>query len=202
MSINNVSSVSFKACIPVKYFAKNPNPNSTKGRYLPVLKNKNIRKCHRYVVTNLNGTAKNYDKGFVDFYKKYDPDYRMVSEVQSVYNEKGPIVHLVTGGDIDTVRQLARPVGEAKRESIEILGDTSSYDASLAARNFEREIHKIINNQFTPVKSIDDKKPLEMHVYFSPEYGKREGKLKGFNFVGVTLVDKKTQKIKDYYKKD
>lgn len=199
MSINSVSAVSFKASIPVKYFAKNPKND----KYVPVLKNENIRKCHGFVVRNLNRTAKNnVDKDFVNFYKNFDRDYRNVPFVHSVYKQIGPVVYLITGSDVDTVKNLAKPVGIAKSEAINVLGDSRSFDSVLAARTYESKVQNCIDNYFRPVKSKDNNNPLELQVYFNPEFRKKSGELKGFNFVGAQFVDTKTQEIKEVYRKE
>ena len=65
MNINSISSISFKGYVPVRYMAKNPKND----KYVPVIKNENIRKCQSFVVRNLNGTAKNMrNDDFVNFY--------------------------------------------------------------------------------------------------------------------------------------
>ena len=83
MNINRT--LSFKANIPVFFYAKNPANN----KYVPVMKNENIRKCQSFVARNLNGTAKNCkDDGFVEFYKMHDNDYANRPEIHSVYQQK------------------------------------------------------------------------------------------------------------------
>ena len=85
--ISSVQSPSFKACVPVQIYAKNPNT----GKYSPLRKkdndSTNIRKCQRFVVSNLNGTAKTkQDNDFVNFYKGVDKDYSLVNIVEAHYN--------------------------------------------------------------------------------------------------------------------
>ena len=48
------NNISFKGCIPVEFYAKNPKTN----KYIPIVKDENIKKCQRFVVRNLNKTLK------------------------------------------------------------------------------------------------------------------------------------------------
>lgn len=180
MNICRVSSPSFKAVVPVVYLAKNPKNNE----YVPVLKKENLRKCHGQVVRNLNRTIKkNPNSYLVNYYRQYDSDYRHIPYVHSVYQPRGPVVYMVTGKDVDVLNQLARPVGIAKGHSMDALGHSKSFEAQLAAQNYQKSVNNFINTSESKLKSTEDDSPLTLFVYFEPEYTKREHKLKGFNFV-------------------
>lgn len=194
MSINNVS---FKAYIPVKYYAKSP----TQDGYLPVIKNENLRKCHGFLVSNLNGTARSKtDLNLVNLYRRYDSDYDNVRAVHSIYGFNTPVIYMVTGRDVDVANQMAKPVGIAKGRSMDALGHSKSFEASLASKNYQTKIRQFIDYNCTQVKAKDTKQPLELHMYFNPEYKKRSGDLKGFTFVGASFVETDTKQVKETYK--
>ena len=193
MSVNNVS---FKACIPVKYYAKSPKSDG----YLPVTKGENLRKCHGFLVRNLNGTAKNKtDLNLVNMYRRYDSDYDNVRAVHSVYGINNPIVYLITGKDVDVVNQMAKPVGIAKGRSVDALGHSKSFEAGLESKKFLTRVRQFLYCNCKKVQTKDTKEPLELHMYFNPEYKKKSGELKGFNFVGATIVETDTKQVKEAY---
>lgn len=182
--INSISSQpSFKSYIPVTYYAKHPKT----GKYVPVLKKENLRKCHGFIVRNLNGTAKSsYNKEFVDFYKFYDKDYAKFPQVQSVYDNESPVIYMVTGKDVDAIKQLAKPVGIAKSESVAETGNSKSYKSKNAADVFFHEVKYLISHNFKRVKSHAGH-DLSLKVFFSPKYNKKN-KLVAFNFEDAMLV--------------
>ena len=183
MNVNSVSSVSFKAYIPVKYMAK----NDITGDYMPVIDNSNIRKCQSFVVRNLNGTAKNMkNDNFVKFYKAHDKDYARIPFVHSVYDDKSPVVYMVTGSDTDVVKQLAKPVGKAKGEAVGAIGRADSFESHLASRNYFKNVKTFLNRSCRRVKTPDGQ-PLSLVVYFQPKY-KKNNELKGFDFVTAKFV--------------
>lgn len=180
MHTNNCS---FKGYIPVKYYAKNPATNE----YVPVTKKENIRKCHGYIVRNLNGTIKNNkNKEFVDEFKSLDVDYRNIPLVTSVYDNKSPVVYLMTGKDVDAVKTLAKPVGIAKREAYERTGKAKSFEAASEANNYFRKIKSYINNYCRRIKDKNGK-PLTLNVFFNPEYT-RTNTLKGFKYESSQFI--------------
>ena len=196
MSINSLSSVSFKAYIPVRYYAKHP----TKDGYVPVVKNENLRKCHGFLVRNLNGTAKSKtDLDFVNIYRRYDSDYNNVRAVHSVYNMDIPIVYMVTGKDVDIVNQMAKPVGMAKGRSMDVFGHSKSLEAGIASKVFQLNIRQFIEHNCKPVKTKDTNQPLELKMYFNPVYKKKSGDLKGFEFVGAQFVEADTKQQREEY---
>ncbi len=181
--INNFKGISFKSYIPVSYYAKNP----VNGEYVPVIKRENIRKCQGFVVRNLNGTAKrNKNEKFVDFYRTHDADYRANPQVQSVYDNNSPVVYMVSGKDVDTVTEFAKPVGKAKSESIDLIGHSNSFETRKAASDFFRNVKSFLTKSCRRLKS-DDNKNLSLRVYFDPKYNTKD-KLVGFDFVNARFI--------------
>ena len=181
--IKSVQQISFRGYVPVHYYAKNPKTD----KYVPVIKNENIKKCHSFVVRNLNGTAKNMKNDeFVNFYRNYDSDYRRNPKVHSIYDKDSPIVYLVSGNDVDTVRELAKPVGKAKSESIERLGHSKSFEAQMASNDFFKNVKEFIKYNCNRLKS-SDKHNLTLRVFFSPKYNRKD-KLIGFTFQNAVFT--------------
>ena len=185
--ITRVQSLSFKGYVPVQFYAKNP----ANGKYGPVQKKENIKRCQGFVVRNLNGTAKtNKNDDFVNFYKQHDIDYKNVPSVHSVYDHENPIVYMVTGSDVDKVREMAKPIGKAKAESLDTFGHTKAFEVGQAGRDYYREVQHFIKNTCKCLKSNDVKK-LMLRVYFDPVYGKKgkqKDKLQGFKFVNARFI--------------
>ena len=185
--ISSVQSPTFKGYVPVQFYAKNP----ANGKYGPVQKRENIKRCQGFVVRNLNGTAKsNKNDKFVDFYKQYDKDYQKVPTVHSVYDHENPIVYMVTGSDVDKVREMAKPIGKAKAESLDTFGHTKAFEVGQAGRDYYRDVQDFIKNTCKSLKSGDGKN-LMLRVYFDPVYGKKgkqKGKLQGFEFVNARFL--------------
>lgn len=182
--ITSVQTPTFKGYVPVQFYAKNP----ANGKYGPVQKRENIKKCQSFVVRNLNGTAKNNrNEDFVDFYKQYDSDYCAIPAVHSIYDDNRPIVHMVTGKDVDRVKEMAKPLGKAKADSLEAFGHTGAFEVYQTGREYYRGVHNFIKNSCRHLKSDDDNQNLMLRVYFDPVYGKK-GQFKGFNFVNARFL--------------
>ena len=184
--IKSVQQISFRSYIPIHYYAKNPKTD----KYVPVIRNENIKKCHSFVVRNLNGTAKNMKNDeFVAFYRNYDYDYRRTPKVHSVYDRDNPIVYLISGQDVDTVRELAKPIGKAKSEAVDRLGHSKSFEAQIASNDFFRNVKHFLRTSCRRLKSKDNKN-LSLNVFFDPKYNKKN-KLVGFNYVGASFTEDK-----------
>ena len=182
--ISSVQSPSFKGYVPIEFYAKNPDS----GKYVPILKKENIKKCQSFVVRNLNHTAKNNkNEKFVDFYKKYDRDYARTQSVHSVYDPQSPLVYLVTGSDVDKVKEMAKPIGKAKAEAVDLTGRSSSFEVFQAGKNYFDDVMRFIKRSCRRVKSTEGE-PLSLRMYFDPKYGKRSGKLQGFEFVNARFI--------------
>lgn len=182
--IMRVQSPSFKAYVPVEIYARNPETN----KYVPVLKKENLKKCQGFVVRNLNHTAKNNkDVGFVDFYKQYDSDYNKTQVVQSIYPDRGPMVYMVTGSDVDKVKEMAKPIGKAKAEALDLTGQSSSFEVYQAGRNYFEDVKRFLKSSCRRLKT-PDKQDLTLRMYFEPKYGVRSKKLQGFDFVHARFI--------------
>ncbi len=176
-----INPISFKGYVPVKFYARNPK----NGKFSRVIRHENLRKCQSFVVRNLNGTAKNQrNQEFIDYYKKYDSDYRNIPYVTSVYDEtkdKDPVIYMITGKDVDTAKQLAKPVGRAKGDSVTKLGHSKSFEARLESNYYFNNIKAFIKRQCRRLKTSDNQN-LTLNVFFNPIYNKKQ-ELKGFEYV-------------------
>lgn len=183
MTINCIQNPSFKAYIPVTYYAKNP----VNDKYVRVIKPENVKKCQSFVVRNLNGTAKSMKNDeFVNFYSKYDRDYRNQKEVRSIYNYDSSTVIMVTGKDTEAVTNMAKPIGIAKGEAMDRTGHSGSFEAQLATRDYFSKIKSFLKYSCKQVKN-DKGERLALRVYFDPKY-KKDGTLKEFKFVNARMV--------------
>ena len=183
MNINSINSMSFKGYVPVIYKARNPNDNT----YVTITNKSYIKKCHSFVVRNLNGTAKsNKDKGFVEFYKDHDPDYRRMPVVHSVYLDDFKGVYLITGNDTDVIREYAKPIGRTKSEALDYIGTSKSLESQLAVKKYFKRVKFFLEHRCRRLKSRDGKK-LSMILYFNPLYSKKD-EIKGFQFEEVEFV--------------
>ncbi len=184
--MNKINAIkSFKGYVPVKYYAK----SETDGKYHRICDEANLRKCHGYLIRNLNGTLKNKNEELIEFYKKHDSDYRNSTDKkgQSVYDIKNAIVHLFTGRDYDSVKQLAKPIGIAKSEAIERTGSSKSFESGLEAENYFKNVKMYIKNFATRLHN-EKGEAEELKLYFIPQYSKKEHKLKGFEFKSARFV--------------
>lgn len=186
MRINSINSQSFGAYIPVMYYAngtKNAQTTLFEEDDPPsrVIGKTNLRKCNGYIVRNLNGTEKKHPApGLVKYIKKYDRDYRECPQVHSVYDYANSIVYLVTGRDVDTINQMAKPVGIAKGHSMDVLGHSKSFDAKCAAENFVNRTYDFLKRHCRQVKNKKGER-LQLHVYYEPKYTKK-GNFDKFEF--------------------
>ncbi len=186
MRINSINSPSFGAYIPVLYYAngvKNPQRSLFEDYDPPsrIIEKTNLRKCNGYIVRNLNGTEKKRPaRELVKYVKMFDKDYRECPRVHSVYDYANSIVYLVTGRDVDTINQMAKPVGIAKGHSMDVLGHSKSFDARNAAENFVNNSFSFIKRNCRQVRN-EKGEPVQFHVYYDPKYTKT-GKLDSFEF--------------------
>lgn len=185
-----ISSISFKGYVPIKFYAKNP----ANGKYSRVIKHENLRKCQGFVVRNLNGTAKaNRNESFIEFYKKHDKDYRKCPVVMSMYDERresAPVIYMITGNDTEEAKQLAKPIGIAKSESLEHLGNTKSFEAKSAAKIYFDNMKYFLNKCCKRLKN-EKNEELTLRVFFEPEYTVKTHRLKGFKYTGCDFTAEK-----------
>ncbi|MCD7780265.1 MAG: hypothetical protein LUH05_06290 [Candidatus Gastranaerophilales bacterium] len=181
--INNNMNISFKSYVPVKYYAKNPDND----RYSRVIDESNLKKCHGIIVRNLNRTLKNNKReDFVDYYEQYDFDYKCNPKVCSIYDKDTPDIFLVTGKDVDTVKEMAKPVGRAKGDAMDRLGHSKSFESSYAARNYFSNVKSFLKNRCRRLKDNDGVN-LSLQVFVNPQY-KKNNELKGFELEGARFI--------------
>ena len=176
--------ISFTGYIPVRFFARHPNT----GKFVPVLKEENVRKCQSFVIRNLNGTAKNIKNDeFVSFYKSIDKDYSRVKAARSIYDTDKPIVHMVTGSDVDHIDNMAKEMRIRKFDAYEATGETNSSEAKLANKDFYNRTRKYLKHVCRRIKKPDGQ-DATLQVFFEPKYTKKEHKLKGFEYYDARIV--------------
>ena len=111
MNNNSYSDVNFKSASHVYFYTSD-------GKR--IVDDKNIRKCERYLVRQLNNAKnlKNQNKDLCDTFQKGDKDYKAYSIARSFYEYpkrqfKG-IVSIITGKNVADVNIHAKKIGEAK----------------------------------------------------------------------------------------
>lgn len=177
--------ISFKGYIPTRYFARHPKT----GKFVPVLKNENIKKCNNFIVKSLNKTAKN-NKGdeFVKMYKDTDKDYARNPIVSSIYDTEKPVVYLISGSDSEAIREMGRDFGRKKKEANDLPEYAIASTIKRTGREYYNQTRKFINNFCKRTKNTEGR-DLTLHVFFEPKYTKKEHKLTGFEFVDAKFVD-------------
>lgn len=177
MSIKSVQSPAFKAYVPVTYYIKD---NET-GEYDRVTRPEIMKKCQSFVIRNLNGTAKNMacDR-FVNGYSKYDSDYRNDKRATSYYDNENARVLMVTGKDVDAVKQMAKPIGIAKGEAIDRTGKSKSFESRMATRDYFKQLKSFLRTSCRQVHNQNGEN-LALRVYFIPKY-KRDGSISKLNY--------------------
>lgn len=172
--------VNFTGYVPVYHYAKNP----ANGKYTPVLKKPNIKKCQSFVVRNLNGSAKNMkNDAFVKFYEKYDDDYRNCRKVKSIYDNDSPTVYLLTGRDAENADLMAKPIGRAKGKAKAETGKSDSVESKNACNRYYDDIKDYIKNSCKRLKNAKGQ-DLSLHLFYEPKYNKKQ-EIKGFKFVNA-----------------
>ena len=186
------SNISFSGCIPVVFYAKHP---ITK-KYIPIVKDANIKKCQSFVVRNLNKSLKeaSLNDTFINAYKAIDKDYAQTPVVRSYFDkfapkpttahEKAPrCVYLFTGKDVDCINQLGKELGKQKTDIFEATGKKECAEVRQAKRRFRAGMKDLID-RICPRVNDENGAPYVMRVLFTPEYDKK-GMFKKFNFHDV-----------------
>ena len=183
MNVKSVQSPSFKAYIPVVYYAKVQDSEE----YERITNPEYMKKCQSFVVRNLNGTAKNMaNDSFVKGYSKYDSDYRAVPHVSTYYDNDNARVLMVTGRDTDAVTQMAKPIGLAKGEAKDKTGVARSFESQIATRDYFHQLKAFLSSSCKQVQTPDGDK-LALKVYFDPKY-KKDGTIAKFNYVKAAFA--------------
>jgi len=181
-----IKNISFTGHTRIQFYAQHPKRNI----YVPVLKKENIRKCQRFVIQNLNGTAKEKNQEFINFYKQMDRDYARNNCARTVYEEDDKLPHLITGSDTDYLVEIGKTLGMAKADAFDKTGKRGSYEEKAAQKQYYQDLHKFLKN----CKKVRDKDgdTVFLNVFFKPKYSRTE-KLKGFEYVGSAF--QKTQNL-------
>lgn len=194
-----MQNISFGGCIPVQFYAKHP---ITK-KYVPIVQEKNIKKCQRFVVRNLNQTLSesSQNKIFINAYKAIDSDYAKTPVVRSHYdknaimpkNAKEPApkcIYLFSGKDVDCIKKLGRELGKEKSDIFELTGEKNNPTIQQAKKRYQQGIMDLIE-KICPRVNDGKGNPYTMRILFTPQYNKK-GNLKGFKFQDVFFdYDKK-----------
>ncbi len=175
-------SLNFNGYIPVRYYSREKGEETA----FRITSRENIKKCQGYVVRNLNGTLKEQNKSFVDFYRAYDKDYGSYPTVRSHYGKNGCDVFLVTGYDADRIGEMAKPIGIAKGDAKAKTGHARSYESRNASRNFFSNVDSYLKNQCQRVRSKKGEK-LVLNVLFEPVYNKKN-EFKKFKFLNAKFT--------------
>lgn len=184
--------ISFSGCIPVEYYAKNPKTN----RYVPIVQERNVKKCQRYVVQNLNGTIckKKKNDAFVSLYKTIDKDYAKTPAASAYYDCFAPIpkttadevpfyTYLFTGSDVDKTRKIGYQLGKEKADIFEATGEADNAAIRQAKRRYRASMQDLFK-RICPKVSDEKGRNLVMRMFFTPVYNKK-GKLLDFKFQDV-----------------
>ncbi len=154
-----------------------------------IITDKNIRKCQRYVIRQLNNAKnlKSKNQELVDTFR-FDKrqgtenyDYSRVPKVRSVYEyaierAKG-FVNIICGKDTERVDALGKEIGKAKHISLVRTGSKKSFETSYTARQYHRRAPEIADE----IGIYKDGKRQAFGVVFDPKY-KKNGELKGFEY--------------------
>ena len=186
------NNVSFKGCIPVEFYAQHPITQ----KFVPIVKDQNIKKFQNFVVRNLNKTLseKNRTDAFIHTYSEVDPDYAKVPVVRSFFDKYAPrpqsakepaprCVWLFTGKDVDFMNATGKELNLAKMDIFEATGKKEGAAVNQAKRKYRKEVYNLIERICPRVHDAEGK-PYVMKVFFTPEYDKN-GKLKKFNYLNT-----------------
>ena len=187
-----MQNISFTGCIPVVFYAKHPITN----KYVPIVKDENIKKCQNFVVRNLNDTVKGQNRSdvFIDAYKRVDPDYEKTPVVRAYFDKFSPrpktahepaprCVYLFSGKDVDSLNKLGKELGKTKSDVFEATGKKDNSEVRQAKRRYREGVLDLAK-RICPRVNDGNGNPYVMRVLFTPEYNKK-GDLKRFVFQDV-----------------
>lgn len=164
MNINFNSKINFKSYIPVVCYARNKGEENFRRVYYSPEDNY-LTRCQGNVVRNLNGTLKNKNDKFIDFYKKQDKDYSSNPFVTSVYDKEESFAYLVTGRDADKIKNFGKTIGLSKKYN------PKKFQG--AKQDYFYNAFDYIENSCKQVKSKDGDE-LYLKVYFDAKRNKRD----------------------------
>ena len=182
-AINN--NINFQGYIPVRYYAKEQGQEKAHR----ITSKENIKKCQGYIVRNLNGTLKEQNKDFINFYRAQDGDYQKYPTVRSYYADNNLDVFLITGHDADKVGEMAKPIGIARSEAKYRTGKANSYESRNASKNFFSNVESYLQGYCKRVKGKNGEK-LVLNVLFEPIYNKNN-EFKKFKYLEAKFTCEK-----------
>ena len=190
MNINFVSQQSFKSYVPVVLYARRNEDEQFKRVYYSK-DNNYLSRCQKQVIRTLNGTHKNPNKMFLDFYRFFDKQYVEHPEARSVYDNKNSLVYLVTGFDVKALDNISREIGIAKSQekakNPNSKGKLQSSHISSVANEYFRKVYTYLANYSRRLKS-EQGDPLIMKVYLDAKCDKKNN-IKEFSIAGAKLVN-------------
>lgn len=181
MNNNSSSTINFKSASHVYFYTSD-------GKR--ILDDKNVRKCERYLVNQLNNATKlnKVNENLFDTFKKGDKDYQKYSIARSFYeyskNKAKNIVAIITGNHVTAINYYAKKIGQAKKASGYRKGTLNSYETIQAVKKYNEESTKILNENGI----YKDGKRQAFGVIFEPKYQK-DGELKELKYVRSAWFD-------------
>lgn len=161
-----------------------------------IVSEENMKKCLHYMEAHLNGSkrVKTLNQDLITTMKHGqkinggtraggDKDYFYEPKIRAVFDKTKQkfqgFVNIVTGHDVDAVNnRYGKPIGRAKKMSREKTGTTRSFETYDAIRNYAENAP-----EYAETKAVyRDGRRLAFGVCFKPVYGKRSGKLTGFEY--------------------
>ena len=189
MKVNSIPQTSFKSYVPVALYARRNEDEQFKRVYYSK-DNNYLSRCQKQVIRTLNGTHKNPNQQFLDFYKMFDKQYVEHPEARSIYDNKNSLVYLVTGFDVKALDNISREIGIAKAEekakNPNMQGKIKSPHVSAVANEYFRKAYAYLANYSRRLKD-DNGKPLILKVYLDAKCDKKNN-IKEFSIAGTKLV--------------
>ena len=190
----------FKKAYPVVHWV-----GEAKGSYYPVVSSELTEKLQRILVGFLNGSRRLKQNGAgkkaVEYIASEDKDYSKTDIARSYYDKMGgfdkfkkkflPLAYLITGGDAYLFNQkFGKPLGKAKANAMERDGRRESAELQIARSNYNIGGWTMVNDP-NKRKYDDNDNKYALHTMFEIVRGKKSGKIKGFNLVGIKFCPEK-----------
>lgn len=168
---NNSSNVNFGATTHVYFYTNNGNR---------IISPKNMRKCERYLVRQLNGAKnlKTRNEELVDTFKAGDYEYKIQPQCRSFYERAKGLVNIITGKDKKLMDSWGKEIGKAKRLSKEVTGSTRSFETKYATDLYNHKGSNLVKNNGI----YRNGERQAFGICFEPVLNKK-GELKEFKYV-------------------
>ena len=189
MKINSASQTNFKSYVPVILYARRNEEEGFRRVYYSK-DNNHLSRCQKQVIRTLNGTHKNPNQKFLDFYRMFDKQYVEHPEARSLYDNKNSLVYLVTGFDVKALDNISSEIGIAKAEEKakhpNAQGKIRSVHVSSVVNEYFRKAYSYLANYSRRLKNQQGN-PLIMKVYLDAKCDKKNN-VKEFSIAGAKLV--------------